>query len=414
MNFSLFIARRIHSGSAEGKRVSKPAIRIATLGISLGLAVMIVSVAIVIGFKHEIRSKIIGFGSSIQICNYDSSSSLLTRPISANDSLIQVLRRMSQVKHVQRYSMKAGMLKTADEFQGVIIKGMGPDFDPTFFRQSLVAGRLPHFSDTEGSNEILISKYMADRMRLKVGDRVLAYFVQKEISARRFKVVGIYQTNFSEYDDLYLLTDIHTINRLNRWNPDQVSGIEIAVKDYDQLKVATYAINHKLEHFVDKYGANYNVQNVEELNPSIFAWLGLLNMNVWVILILMTGISCFTMISGLLIIILERTNMIGVLKALGATNTSIRKTFLYLSVFIIGRGMLLGNIIGLLFCFLQRQFGIFKLDPTTYYIDRVPIEFNLLLWIFLNVVTFIVAVTMLVAPSYLISRIRPAKSIRFE
>jgi len=414
MNFSFFIAKRIRKGVEGGKQVSKPAVRIATIGIAIGLAVMIVSVSIVIGFKHEIRSKIIGFGSHIQISNYDASSSSVTKSIMANDSLMSVLGKTKGILHVQRYSLKAGMIKTPDAFQGVLIKGVGQEFDPSFFKQYLTAGRMPKFSDSQSCNEILVSKYIADRMHLKLGDRVFAYFIQDDIRVRRFKIVGIYQTNFSEYDNLYLFTDLYTITHLNNWDKDQVSGIELTINNYDNLKVMTYAVNHMFGHYVDKYGNNYSVQNIEDLNPGLFAWLGLLNMNVWVILILMIGISGFTMISGLLIIILERTNMIGILKALGATGASIRKTFLYLAIFIIGKGMLWGNIIGLLFCFIQKKFGIFRLDPATYYIDRVPIEFSLLLWALLNVATFAVAVIMLVGPSYLVAKIRPAKSIRFE
>jgi len=414
MNFPFFIAKRIRKGSEGGKQVSKPAVRIATIGIAIGLAVMIVSIAIVTGFKHEIRSKVVGFGSNIQITNADASSAAECKPIMVNDSLMKVVGSFPGVKHVQRYSLKAGMLKTPDAFQGVLFKGVGREYDPSFLKQYLISGRLPKFSDSESSNEVLVSKYIADRLHLKLGDKVFTYFIQDNILVRRLKVVGIYQTNFSEYDNLYVFTDMSVITHLNGWNDDQVSGMEISVDDYKYLYQISYAIKSVFAHFTDKYNDNYSVQNIEEANPGLFAWLGLLDMNVWVILILMTGISCFTMISGLLIIILERTNMIGVLKALGASSGSIRKTFLYVATFIIGKGMFWGNVIGLAVCLIQKQFGLFKLDPTTYYIDRVPIEFNVVIWILLNIATFIIAVIMLVGPSYLISKIRPAKSMRFE
>jgi lipoprotein-releasing system permease protein len=414
MNFPFFIAKRIRKGSEGGKQVSKPAVRIATIGIAIGLAVMIVSIAIVTGFKHEIRSKVVGFGSNIQVTNADASSTAECKPIMVNDSLMKIVSSFPGVKHVQRYSLKAGMLKTPDAFQGVLFKGVGGEYDPSFLKQYLISGRLPKFSDSESSNEVLVSKYIADRLHLKLGDKVFTYFIQDNILVRRLKVVGIYQTNFSEYDNLYVFTDMSVITHLNGWNDDQVSGMEISVDDYKYLYQISYAIKSVFAHFTDKYNDSYSVLNIEEANPGLFAWLGLLDMNVWVILILMTGISCFTMISGLLIIILERTNMIGVLKALGASSGSIRKTFLYVATFIIGKGMFWGNVIGLAVCFIQKQFGLFKLDPTTYYIDRVPIEFNVVIWVLLNIATFIIAVIMLVGPSYLISKIRPAKSMRFE
>lgn len=414
MNFALYVARRIYSGKEAGKQVSKPAIRIAMLGIAIGLAVMIVSVAVVIGFKNEIRSKVVGFGSHIQVSNFDSSLSYETRPVVTNDSIMKVVSSLQGVKHVQRFSTKPGMIKTNNAFQGMVLKGVGQEFDPTFFRKHLLEGEIPSFSDSSSSNEVLISKSLANKLRLKLGDKILTYFIQSEVRARKLTVKGIYQTNFSEYDNLFLLTDIHTVNRLNHWDPVQSTGLEIQVKNYDELNKVAQEIYGHVDKQVDKYGGVYYVQTIEELNPSVFAWLGLLDMNVWVILILMIGVAGFTMISGLLIIILERTNMIGILKALGAKNFGIREIFLYFSVFLIGKGMLWGNIVGLLFCFIQSKFQIFKLNPETYYIDHVPVEFNIWLFLLLNIGTFIVSVLMLLGPSYLISRIHPAKSIQFE
>ena len=227
-------------------------------------------------------------------------------------------------------------------------------------------------------------------------------------------MAGIYQTNFALYDDLFLLTDLYTVNRLNSWKPDQVSGIELEVTDYNRLEEIKEDIRTQIDASSDSYGSTYYTQTVEESNPQIFAWLDLLDMNVWVILILMTGVAGFTMISGLLIIILERTNMIGVLKALGADNLAIRQVFLSFSVLLIGKGMFWGNLIGLAFVGIQSAFHPFKLDPVTYYVDSVPVEFNIWWWVLLNVCTLLVSVLMLVGPSYLITRIHPAKSIRFE
>lgn len=414
MNFSLFIARRIYSGKEVGKQVSKPAVRIAMLGIAIGLAVMIVSVGVVIGFKNEIRSKVIGFGSHIQVSNFDSSLSYETRPVVTSDSVMKVISSISGVKHVQRYSTKPGMIKTGDAFQGMVLKGVGQEFDPTFFRQHLLEGEVPAFSDLSSTNAVLISKSLANKLRLKLGDKIYTYFIQGEVRARKLTIKGIYQTNFSEYDNLFLLTDIRTVNRLNQWEPEQATGMELQITNYDQLDNVAYDVYQHVDKEVDKYGGVYYVQTVEQLNPSVFAWLSLLDMNVWVILILMVGVAGFTMISGLLIIILERTNMIGILKALGAKNFSIREIFLYFSVFLIGKGMFWGNVVGLLLCFIQSKFQVFKLNPETYYIDHVPIEFNVWLFLLLNAGTFIASVLMLVGPSYLISKIHPAKSIQFE
>ena len=415
MNWKLFVAHRIYRSNEGGREVSKPAVRIAMWGIAVGLAVMIVAVAVVIGFKHEVRDKVVGIGSDITVTNFDAQKSYETVPVSASDSLLDVLRSTEGVKHVQRYSTKPGMIMTDDNFLGMVLKGVSQEHDWTFLSKHLQEGEIPAFSDTASTNRTLISRTIANKLHLKMGDKLYTYYIDGEkVRARRLEVSGIYQTNFSIYDDLFLLTDLYTVNRLNSWKPDQVSGIEVEVEDYGLLQPIKEKIRGKVDRQKDRYGSTYYVTTVEESNPQIFAWLDLLDMNVWVILILMTGVAGFTMISGLLIIILERTNMIGVLKALGADNIAIRKVFLSFSVFLIGRGMLWGNLIGLAFVGVQSFFRPFKLDPATYYVDSVPVEFNLWWWILLNVCTLIVSVLMLVGPSYLIAHIHPAKSIKFE
>ena len=415
MNWKLFVAQRIYQSRDGEREVSRPAVLIARWGIAIGLAVMIVAVAVVVGFKHEVRDKVVGIGSDIAITNFDAQKSYETMPIAAGDSLMEALRATLGVKHVQRYSTKPGMIMTDDNFLGMVLKGVAQEYDWTFLRKHLQEGEIPAFSDTASTNRTLISRTIANKLHLKVGDRLYTYYISGEnVRARRLEVAGIYQTNFSIYDDLFLLTDLYTVNRLNAWQKDQVSGIELEVADYDRLEGIKDAIRVEVDMMKDKYGGTYYTQTVEEQNPQIFAWLDLLDMNVWVILILMTGVAGFTMISGLLIIILERTNMIGVLKALGADNLAIRKVFLSFSVFLIGRGMLWGNIIGLAFVGVQTFFRPFKLDPATYYVDSVPVEFSLWWWVLLNVCTLVVSVLMLVGPSYLIAHIHPAKSIRFE
>ena len=415
MSWKLFVAHRIYRSNEGGKEVSKPAVRIAMWGIAVGLAVMILAVAVVVGFKHEVRDKVVGIGSDITVTNFDMQKSYETVPVSATDSLLDVLRTTEGVKHVQRYSTKPGMIMTDDNFLGMVLKGVSQEYDWGFLRKHLLEGEIPAFSDTVSTNRTLVSRTIANKLNLKTGDKLYTYYIDGEkVRARRLEVAGIYQTNFSTYDELFLLTDLYTVNRLNSWQPDQVSGIEMEVENYDLLLPTKENIREKVDMQKDAYGSTYYVTTAEEANPQIFAWLDLLDLNVWVILILMTGVAGFTMISGLLIIILERTNMIGVLKALGADNLAIRKIFLTFSVFLIGRGMLWGNIIGLALIGVQSYFRPFKLDPATYYVDSVPVEFNLWWWILLNVCTLIVSVLMLVGPSYLIAHIHPAKSIKFE
>lgn len=415
MNWKLFIARRIYKKNEGGREVSKPAVRIAMLGIAIGLAIMIVSIAVVIGFKHQVRDKVVGIGSDIVISNFEAQNTYETSPIVANDSLFAQLQTLEGVRHLQRYSTKPGMIMTDTDFEGMVLKGISTEYDLSFIKRHLIEGEIPLFTDTVASQQVLISQSNALKLKLKVGDKIYTYFVDDDhIRARRLTIAGIYQTNFTTYDDLFLISDLYMVNRLNNWKANQVSGVEIQVKDYDKLEDVRELVHEKVDVQTDKYGGIYFTQSIEDLHPEIFAWLGLLDMNVWVILILMIGVAGFTMISGLLIIILERTNMIGVLKALGANNWSIRNIFLNFSMFLIGKGMLIGNVIGLLLCFLQYQFHIIKLDPSTYYVSYVPIEMNWGIFILLNICTFIVSVLMLIGPSYLIAHIHPAKSIRFE
>ena len=415
MDWRLFIAKRLYKEKKNGQEVSKPAVRIAVLGIAVGLAVMIVSIAIVVGFKHQVRDKVVGLGADLVITNFDAQKSFETTPVAFSDSVCQTLNKLPQVTKVQRYATKPGMIMTDDNFQGMVVKGIGQEYDIDFLKRHLVAGEIPMFTDSVASNQVLVSRKIADKLKLHLGDKLYTYYIEGEqVRARRLKIAGIYQTNFAAYDDLFLVTDLYTILRLNKWHKDQCSGLEIRLKEKGDLDHVKSFLLNTLDGQKDCYGHTYYSQTIEEKNPQLFAWLDLLDMNVWVILVLMTGVAGFTMISGLLIIILERTNMIGVLKAMGTCNLQIRKIFLLFGVFLIGKGMLYGNIIGLFVCFLQSQLHLFRLDPTIYYIDSVPIEFHFQYFILLNVATFAVSVLMLIAPSYLITRIHPVKAIRFE
>ena len=414
MNLPLFIAQRIYRDNDPGRQLSRPAVLIAMTGIAIGLAGMIVAVSVIVGFKKEVRDKIAGFGAHIQITNLRAGSLYESQPVSMTEVEIDSLRGQTEICHVQRYSLKAGMVKTDEAFQGMLLKGVGPEYDVGFFRRHLLEGEMPQFSDTASSNQVIISRSLADKLKLKLGDRIDTYFFQDNIRARRLTVAGIYRTNMTEFDNLYLMTDLYTVNRLNRWEADRFSGLELTVNDYGRLEDFTWELASRLEGKTDRYGQEFCVRNIEQLNPAIFAWLDILDVNIWVILVLMIGVAGFTMISGLLIIIIERTSMIGVLKSLGADNRTIRHLFLWFSVFLIGRGMLWGNIIGLSFYAVQRCFGLFKLDPTTYYMDTVPVSFNWWIFLLLNAGTLIASVLMLVGPSYFITRIRPADSMRYE
>lgn len=415
MNLPLFIAKRIYSANDARQKVSRPAMRIATVGVAIGLAVMLVSVSVVFGFKHTIRDKVVGFGCHITVANFMSLHGRDTRPICIDDSMMAVLRSIDGVKHVQRYAFKQGILKTDSDFLGVAFKGIAAEYDTTFIHNNMADGSIPAFSDSAGHNKILVSKIMADRLRLKTGDKVFAYFIDNNgVRARRFTISGVYQTNLSKFDETICFTDLYTTVRLNGWEAGQVGGAELTVNDFDGIDAVEEILVKKVNRTVDRYGETYSSETVQDSNPQIFTWLDLLDLNVWIILALMLCVAGFTMISGLLIIILERTAMIGVLKALGARNGTVRKTFLWFAVFIIGKGMLIGNIVGLGLIILQKLTGIVKLDAATYYVDTVPVEFNVPAILLLNAATLLVCVFVLIAPSFLASKVHPAKSMRYE
>ena len=412
MSLEYFIAKRIHFQQGK-KNVSRPAVRIATIGIALGLAVMLISVAVVIGFKNEIRNKTIGFGGHIQITNFDNNNTYETNPIKVDKALIKRITAIDGVTHVQRFATKPGIIKTATEFQGVVIKGIDAGFNWNFFKSNLVEGKILDISGSTPSNQVVISKYLANLLGLKLGDSFYTYFIQEQIRARKFKIVGIYSTNFIEYDKLFILADMRQVQTLNDWSPESFSGLEVQINDFNRIDEVGDMVYDATANKFNKDGNSYTTQTIKQLNPQIFSWLSLLDMNVWVILILMLAVAGFNMISGLLILILERTNMIGILKSMGATNWSVRKIFLYHSAFLIGKGMLWGNVIGLSLCAIQYFTGVIPLDPQAYYVATVPICFNWLYILLLNVGTLIASLLMMIGPSYLITKISPAKIIRY-
>ena len=415
MNLPLFIARRIYGSQDNRKKVSRPAITISTIGVAIGLAVMIVTVSVVLGFKHSIRDKVVGFGGHITVANFLTLQSSDQYSIQMDDSMTTVLKKIPGVKHVSRYALKQGILKTDNDFLGVMLKGVGPEYDESFLKKNMVEGTLPVFSDKESQNKIVISRQMADKLKVKSGDKIFAYFISAQgVRTRRFTISGIYETNLQRFDEAMCFTDLYTCVKLNGWLDGEASGAELEVNDFNQLQQVADNVANRVNRTLDKYGNTYSSVTVKEMNPQIFSWLDLMDLNVWIILGLMIAVAAVTMISGLLIIILERTKMIGVLKALGARNKTIRHIFLWFATFIIGRGLLIANAISLGIIVLQKYTGFVKLDPQTYYVSTVPVELNWPIIIAINLATLFICVFILIAPSYLISHIHPAKSMHYE
>lgn len=413
MDIELFIAKRLYHARRGGRKISRPATTIAQWGVSVGIIVMMLSLAIVIGFKKEVREKIIGFGGHIQVNNYETNDNAPPFVIvTAAD--IENIRACEGVTNAVTNIQKPGLLAVGEEFEGVMLKGIEEGvYDTSFFAAHMLEGSIPSSPDSVNGHWVALSKVMADRTGCKLGDKVSIYFMQGGIKARRMIVCGIYETHLYEMDNVSALTGMNTLRRLNGWGDDKVSGIEITTSDFNKLEEVRTTITPLIAKMARKNNQQLYIQTIEELFPALFAWLGVLDRTVWVILVLVLGIAGFTMVSGLLIIILEKSNFIGILKAIGTKNISIRRIFIYYSCFIIGKGMLWGNIIAIALCLLQQYTGIVRLDPEMYYMNSVPIEFSWLM-LPLNAVMFFVSVAMLVVPSMLISRIAPSKAIKFE
>jgi lipoprotein-releasing system permease protein len=378
---------------------------------------MIISIAVVTGFKKEIRNKVIGFGSHIQLVNFDSNLSYETVPVSSNQPWLDRLKQLDGIKHISAFATKPGIVKTDDEMMGIVLKGVGPDFDWSFFRDNLVEGSLISLSDTGRNDDVLISQQMALSLKLKVGDPLFSYFLNESATSqkmRRFRISGIYKTSLEEFDRLFVLADINQVKRVNDWKPDQVSGFEITISDFDRIDEMTEKVREETINYSKDGDAVLRPVSITSKYPQIFDWLNLLDMNVLIILTLVILVAGFNMVSGLLILILERTTMIGVLKAVGSENRSIRKIFLYLSSMLIGRGLFWGNIAGIAFCLLQSYYGFFKLDPTSYYLDTVPVNLKITHLLMLNAGTLAITMLMLIVPSWYISMIAPDKAIRFD
>jgi lipoprotein-releasing system permease protein len=414
MNLPYFIAQRLIKGRSEGTSFSRPINVIAVIGISLGLAVMILAVAILTGFKEQIREKVVGFGSNIQIVNLDSNYSLETVPISQGQKFIPVIKKIPGIKHVQVFATKAGIIKTGEEIQGVVLKGVGSDFDWDYFSSCIVDGKIFKVNDTVRTDMVIISKKISDMLRLRTGDSFAMYFVQDPPRQRKFTISGIYETSLEEFDKMYVFCDINHIKRLNGWKDDQISGFEIFIDDFDKLDEMNEAVSDAVGYKITGEEENFKVTTVRKKYPQIFDWLNFQDVNVIIIILLMLIVAGFNMISGLLILILEKTNMIGVLKALGSNDITIRRVFLYQAAYLIGKGLFWGNVIGIGLAFLQLKTGLVTLDPSSYYIKTVPVNLDLIHILLLNAGTMAVILIMLLVPSKLISRITPVKAIRYD
>ncbi|MGQ0827298.1 MAG: ABC transporter permease [Bacteroidota bacterium] len=422
MNTERFIAQRIISDQLSSDRTgesahsgTRPIVRISILGITLGLAVMILTLAIVNGFQSEIRKKLIGFGSHIRITNYDTNVSDEPQPINKNQAFIADLRNNPQIAHIQVFATKSGIIKTKTDNEGVVLKGIGADFDWKFINDNLKAGTA-FSSDTGLSKSIVISKNLADKLELKLNDKMVIYFLTKkpdstttqyEQRGKAFFISGIYETGFEEIDSRIVLVDIRQIQKLNYWTDDQIGGFEMAIHDYKKIDAIGTEVN-------DLVGQGLIAETIKETNPTVFSWLDLQDLNAMIVICLLILVAGINMISALLILILERTNMIGILKALGTNNRSIQKIFLYNAAYLIGKGLLWGNILGISFALLQQHFGILKLDQATYYVSVVPINLNVLSILLLNAGTLICCLLMLIIPSFIVSKITPVKAIRFN
>ncbi|EOR94803.1 ABC transporter, permease protein [Arcticibacter svalbardensis MN12-7] len=382
--------------------------RIAIIGIILGLAVMILSVAVVKGFKSEIREKVRGFSGDIIVMKYDLNASYENSPFIIKADSLQIMGKVPNVDYYQPYALKPGIINANNEMEGVILKGVDKNFHWDYFKNILISGHVIDFSDSvKAKGQILISKVIADRLQLKTGDDFLMYFVQEPLRKRKFSIVGIYDLGIEEVDRTYVIGDLSVIQRLNNWKQNEVGGYEIRVKNFDRIDQTSLNVSDALSFGLQAF-------SIKEYYTTIFQWLSLLDVNTQVILVLMLAVATINMISALLIIILERTNMIGILKALGCTNWAIQKIFLRNAAYLIGIGLLLGNIVGIGLGLFQSYTHFFKLDQASYYMSFVPVELDFPDIIMLNLGTLLICLLVLIIPSTLVSKISPTKAITFK
>ncbi|MEO8255155.1 MAG: FtsX-like permease family protein [Flavobacterium sp.] len=411
MNLEYFIAKRLITAKENRSSISAPIIKIAISAIAIGMIMMIVSVATGIGLQQKIREKIAAFNGHIIIANFDNNQSEATLiPISKKQTFYPKFSSVSGVSHIQAVVSKAGIIRTADAFEGIVFKGVGTDYKWNNIKEYLISGRLPNLS-ANLNPEVLISQYLANRLKLKVGDAFNTFFIKegqnKLPNIRRFKIVGIFNSGFQEFDATFVLGDIRHIQRINKWKANQVGAFEVFVDDFDNINTVGKQV---YEHT----GSTLDSQTIIEKYSYIFEWLQLFDFNIIIILIVMILVATINMVVALLVLILERTQMIGILKAIGANNWSIRKIFLYNASYLILRGLFWGNLIGISILLIQKYFGIVQLNPENYYVNQAPVYINFGYILLLNVLTVSICFLVLLIPSYIITKITPVKAIRFD
>ena len=409
MNSSIFIAKRLFTAKENNNNYTRPIIRIAILAIAISVAVMILSVFILSGFKDNISNKVIGFGSHIKITKFNNNQSFENDPIDFNLEIYDKIKNLDFVNHINIYATKAGIIKNDVDIHGVVLKGVSGDYNWEFFKNNLISGDIPNIKDSTkiASNDILISESISKKLNIKLGEELVIYFIQNPARVRKFKVSGIYKTALSEFDDITAIADLNHLIKLNNWNTNQIGGYEIKTKDFDNVSSYTTKIDELIDF-------DLKAQNSKDLNPQIFDWLRLQDFNVVIILILMLLVGCVNMVTSLLIIILEKSKFIGVLKAIGLSNWNIRKIFIYNSLYILLNGLFWANLFVVLFTFFQKRFHLISLDETIYFMSSVPVKFDVFSMFIINIGTIIICYLVLIIPTILIAKISPAKSIRFE
>ena len=411
MNLEYFIAKRLITAKDYKSSISAPIIKIAISAIAIGIIMMIVSVATGIGLQQKIREKVSAFNGQIIISNYDNNNSEITLiPISKKQDFYPNFKSVPEVSHIQAIASKAGIIRTENAFEGIVFKGIGADYNWNNIKEYLVQGKLPDFSKTL-NEEVIISKFLADRLNLKLGDSFNTFFVKEEQgklpNIRRFKIAGIFSSGFQDFDATYIIGDIRHIQRINKWNPDQIGAFEVFVKDFTTIKETG-------NHIYEQIPSNLDAKTITEKYSYIFDWLQLFDFNIVVILGIMILVATINMVVALLVLILERTQMIGILKAIGANNWTVRKVFLYNAFYLIIRGLFWGNLIGIALLLIQQQFGVVHLNPVNYYVNQAPVYLNFGYIALLNLLTITVCFLVLLIPSYIITKISPVKAIRFD
>ena len=407
MNTPLFIAKRLYNAKENNNNYTRPIIRIAILAITLSVMIMLLSVFILSGFKSEISKKVFGFGGHINISKFSYNQSFENDPIENTSELISNIYNLDYVKSIHPFATKAGIIKKEDEILGTILKGVDHDYSWSFFKENLIAGQVPKFDEFANSIEVLISENISRKMNLNIGDNILMYFIQNPTRVRKFKVSGVYKTDLTEFDEIMIIGDLKQIQKLNDWTKDKVGGYEVLVNNIENIDSYAKEIDETIDY-------NLKAISIKEKYPQIFDWLKLQDFNVLIILILMLIVGGINMITSLLIIILEKTRLIGILKAIGATNWSIRNVFIYNSLYIISYGVILGNVLALLFGLVQRTFNFIELDESIYFMKFVPIKIELFSLLMINLGTLLICYLILVIPSVIIAKISPAKSIKFD